>query len=378
MNAFLSPDPKSTPGRAEPASLAKGRAVAETPTAASLGSGRPHPVLRSLPAGSGQGLLADARGRVKHKLRVSLTDRCNLKCLYCMPEHPEWLPKHEILRREELVRLVRLFVTELGITELRLTGGEPLLRKDVVEIVAELNGLRSLGLKRIAMTSNGWYLDRHARALRQSGLDDLNVSLDSRTPEVFQRLTGGAIEPVLRGLEAARAAGLPVKLNAVVIRDYNHSEILPLLRWAYAEQLPLRFIEFMPLDGRGFWDRTKVVDESEILASIGDEFAFTALPRSHEPATHYELAGGYHLGIISTVSRPFCSTCDRVRLSAVGTLYSCLFSASGQDLRAALRGGETEAQLAERIRGHVWNKEAGYALRPGYVERPITMHHLGG
>ncbi|MEW6169147.1 MAG: GTP 3',8-cyclase MoaA [Pseudomonadota bacterium] len=322
--------------------------------------------------------LQDARGRNKRKLRLSLTDRCNLRCVYCMPEHPQWLPRAQILRREELLRLARLFVSELGIQEIRLTGGEPLLRADVVEIVALLGELRPLGLERIAMTSNGIQLPRHALALRAAGLDDINVSLDAFTPETFQRLTGGAVEPVLRGIDAARAVGLPVKINSVVIRDHNEDEVLPLARWAVAQDVPLRFIEFMPLDGRGYWNAERVVREDEILARIGAHFDLEALPETDDPARYYRLDGRYRLGMISTISKPFCRRCDRVRLSATGTLYSCLFSASGADLKTPLRDGADDAALQRLIRGHVWHKEAGYAERPGYVERPITMHVMGG
>ncbi|MGQ0503422.1 MAG: GTP 3',8-cyclase MoaA [Panacagrimonas sp.] len=324
------------------------------------------------------GSLRDARGRSKRKLRVSLTDRCNLQCQYCMPEHPKWLPRAEILRRDELLRLVGLFVSELGIREIRLTGGEPLLRKDAVEITAELNGLRALGLERIAMTSNAVRLAPVAQALRDAGLDDLNISIDSITPQRFREMTRGDVTPVLAGIEAARRAGLAVKLNSVVIRGYNDDEILPLVRWARSEQLSLRFIEFMPLDGRGFWTREKVVTQAQILEQVADEFSILHLPRTAEPAEYFLLDGDFRLGIIPTISRPFCATCDRVRLSATGQLYSCLFSATGRDLKTPLRGGESDPALCATIRDHVWHKEAGYAARPGYVERPVTMHHLGG
>ncbi|MGQ0622226.1 MAG: GTP 3',8-cyclase MoaA [Panacagrimonas sp.] len=324
------------------------------------------------------GVLGDARGRAKRKLRVSLTDRCNLQCLYCMPEHPRWLPRVEILRRDELVRLVRLFVTELGIREIRLTGGEPLLRRDAIEILAELNELRSLGLERIAMTSNAVRLAPVAAALKAAGLDDLNVSIDSITPERFHAMTRGQIAPVLKGLDAARAAGLGVKLNSVVIRGYNEDEVLPLVRWAFQENLSLRFIEFMPLDGRGFWTREKVVTEAQILEQLQPEFRVERLPRTAEPAEYFLLNGRFRLGVIPTISRPFCATCDRVRLSATGELYSCLFSEKGRDLKTPLRSGAGDVELARHIRGHVWHKEAGYAARPGYVERTVTMHHLGG
>lgn len=324
------------------------------------------------------GTLRDARGRHKRKLRVSLTDRCNLQCLYCMPEHPKWLPKAQILRRDELVRLVRLFVTELGVREIRLTGGEPLLRRDVVEIVSELNDLRALGLERIAMTSNAVRLAPVAAALKAAGLDDLNVSMDSVTPERFHAMTRGQIAPVLEGLAAARAVGIGIKLNSVVIRGYNEDEVLPLVRWAYGEKLSLRFIEFMPLDGRGLWTHDKVVTEADILEQVGREYRVERLPRTAEPAEYFLLDQTFRLGVIPTISRPFCATCDRVRLSATGELYSCLFSEQNRDLKTPLRNGASDAGIARHIRDHVWHKEAGYAVRPGYAERPITMHHLGG
>ena len=332
------------------------------------------------------GTLRDARGRFKRKLRLSLTDRCNLQCLYCMPEHPKWLPREQILRRDELVRLVRLFVTELGVREIRLTGGEPLLRRDVVEIVSELDALRAVGLERIAMTSNAVRLAPVARELKAAGLDDLNISIDSITPERFHAMTRGKVAPVLEGIAAAREAGIALKLNSVVIRGYNEDEVLPLVRWAYAEQVPLRFIEFMPLDGRGFWTQDKVIVQDEILREVGREFSVQALPRTAEPAEYFLLSprdGGasksFRLGVIPTISRPFCSTCDRVRVSATGELYSCLFSERGHDLKTPLRSGADDASLVGIVRGHVWHKEAGYAARPqGYVERTVTMHRLGG
>ncbi len=322
--------------------------------------------------------MQDGRGRRKRKLRLSLTDRCNLQCLYCMPEHPKWLPKAQILRRDELVRLARLFVTELGMSEIRLTGGEPLLRRDVVEIVRDLNALRPLGLERLAMTSNAVRLEPVADALKAAGLDDLNISIDGVTPERFAQMTRGDIAPVLRGIQAARKAGIGVKLNSVVIHGYNEDEVLPLLRWAYAEDLSLRFIEFMPLDGRGLWSREKVMTEAEILQRLSPEFSVRRLPRTSDPAEYFLINGRYRLGVIPTISRPFCATCDRIRLSATGELYSCLFSEHFRDLKTPLREGADDAELSAAVRGHVWHKEAGYVEHPGYAERPITMHHLGG
>ena len=318
---------------------------------------------------------ADSFGREIDYLRISLTDRCNFRCRYCMPEQPDFLPRDRLLPRRDLVALARVFVEELGIAQIRLTGGEPLLRRDLPEIVGDLGALRGAGLARISLTTNGALLERRLPALLAAGLDDVNVSLDARTPDVFRALTGADVEPVLRGLRAARDAGLPVKLNAVVIRGYNDHEIVPLARWALAEGIELRFIEFMPLDGRGFWSADKVVSESEIVATLAPHVPVEALARDASPATPYR-AGSGRLGIISTVSNPFCASCDRVRLTATGELYACLFSARGTDLAAELL--RDPAAVAPRIRAAVWNKESGYVAQPGYVQRPITMHHLGG
>ncbi|MFC4250082.1 GTP 3',8-cyclase MoaA [Sinimarinibacterium flocculans] len=322
--------------------------------------------------------LADARGRRKRKLRLSLTDRCNLRCVYCMPEHPQWLPRDTLLDGAELQRLARLFVARLGISEIRLTGGEPLLRAEITQITTALDALRAEGLERLALTSNGVRLDRLAAPLRAAGLDDLNVSLDAVTPQGFARLTGGDLAPVLRGIDAARAAGLPVKINSVILRGHNEDEVLPLVRWALAEHLPLRFIEFMPLDGRGYWNAERVVREDEILAQLAPHYTIEAEAPSDDPAHYFRIDGRYALGMISTVSKPFCRRCDRVRVSATGRLYSCLFSADGPDLRTMLREGADDDAIEARMRAHVWHKEAGYAERPGYVERPITMHVMGG
>ena len=326
-----------------------------------------------------EGAVSDRLGRRKRKLRVSLTDRCNLRCPYCMPDHPQWLPKDQILRREELMRLLSLFVGRLGIRELRLTGGEPLLRKDVAAIVSECSGLRPQGLERVSLTSNGILLASRAAALVRAGLDDINVSLDALNETAFARMSGGhgSSAEVTAGILAARDAGLPVKINTVVMRGYNEQEILPLVRWARAQQVPLRLIEFMPLDGSGAWSAERVVAETEMLAPLRDAFALEPMPVTDEPARYYRVDGDYTLGVISTISKPFCQRCDRLRLTATGELYACLFSATGRDLRAPLRAGDDDETLLAAIRGHVWFKEKGYAST-GYVERPISMHTLGG
>jgi len=332
------------------------------------------------------GPLRDRYARVKRKLRVSLTDRCNFRCPYCMPDSPAFLDRAERLGRAELQRLLRLFVGELGVTRLRLTGGEPLLRRDLESVIAECGELRALGLERISLSTNAALLARRAAGLKAAGLDDLNISLDALTPATFAKLSGNRdVQPVLDGIAAAREAGLPLKLNAVIVRGINEDEILPLTRWALRHKLPLRFIEFMPLDGRGEWSRQRVVSEAEILQRLREEFAVAPLPRGSDPANYYTLHGAdpaasaaAEIGVIATVSNPFCASCDRLRLTSDGKLYPCLFSPKGTSLRDPLRAGAGDAELGALIRDAVWHKDAGYVAHPGYAERPIAMNSLGG
>lgn len=321
--------------------------------------------------------LIDQHGRRKRKLRISLTDRCNFRCRYCMPEHPQWLPKSQVLTIEEIVQLARVMVRD-GITHIRLTGGEPLLRRGLVECVSALNALRPLGLERISMTSNASLLAPLAPQLKAAGLDDLNISLDSVDPATFLHMTGRTLAPVVDGIDAAVAAGLPVKLNAVLLREDNGAQIVALVEWARARGLPLRFIEYMPLDAPGRWQREQVVSEADILDALRERFDIAAIPRSNDPATRYRLDGRYEIGIISTVSNPFCASCDRLRITATGELYTCLFSATGKPLREMLRAGASEESLLEAIRDAVWHKDRGYAAKQGPVERPLTMHAMGG
>lgn len=321
--------------------------------------------------------LSDRFGRQKRKLRLSLTDRCNFRCRYCMPEHPQWLPGRELMSRQELVRLASLFV-EAGIEELRLTGGEPLLRRDVVACVADLHRLRDRGLQRLSMTTNGSRLPVLLDQLIAAGLDDLNISLDAVDDERARALTGQPLAPVLDGIERALDRGIPVKLNAVLIQGYNEDQILPLVNWARSRQLPLRFIEYMPLDEPGRWREDQVVSEAQILDTLAEHHSLQALPRSSNPASEYRFEDGYRLGVISTVTRPFCARCDRLRLTANGHLYTCLFARQGHDLLSPLRSGENNAALLKHIQQRVWHKDAGYAATPGPVARPITMHGMGG
>lgn len=293
-----------------------------------------------------------------------------------MPANPEWLPREQTLRQEEFIQLSKTFVEELGITHIRLTGGEPLLRKDVVEITAGIDQLRELGLQKLSMTSNGVLLPKYAQRLADAGLDDINISLDSVDPKLFEELTrGGKLDDVERGIDAALLAKLPVKINAVIIKGYNDGEVLRLFNWATARGVTLRYIEFMPLDGNNAWSRDQVISQEEMLEAIGLEHQVEALEEDNSPAKRFT-ASNREFGIISTVSKPFCTRCDRVRVTATGELYSCLFGADGSDLRQHLRTNNHTA-LLDTIRGKVWNKQTGYA-QTGYVERLVTMHRMGG
>lgn len=322
--------------------------------------------------------LKDQYGRVKRKLRLSLTDRCQFRCQYCMPETPKWLPRDAILRQEEIVRLATLAVTQLGVTHIRLTGGEPLLRKDVVEISAELSKLKSRGLQKLSMTSNGARLQEFAVPLKQAGLDDINISLDAINPVLFQRLTKSPLQPVLAGIAAAQEAGFPLKINAVLMQGQNQNEILPMLTWAAAQKVELRFIEFMPLDSGHNWDETLVVTEADILKTVATQHKVQALAKGHEPATRYQLENGQIFGVIPTISHAFCGSCDRIRITAKGTAFACLFSQTGTELVPLLREGADDQMLVQALKGNVRAKHRGYIDHPGYVERPVTMHAMGG
>ncbi len=323
--------------------------------------------------------LTDSFGRTMGKLRVSLTDRCNYRCVYCMPQRPAWRPRSEILSFEELHRLIALFVDRFGIGQIRLTGGEPLVRAGVAEFIAMLAPLRERNLRRISLSSNGVMLSRLAATLAHAGLDDVNISLDSLSPERFARLTdGGDVRDVFGGIDASRKAGLDVKVNAVVIRGMNDGDVVDFARWAWAEDIVLRFIEFMPLDARSFWSADKVVHESEIVARLSTTFSVLPLPRGNEPARYYLLDGKFRIGVISTVSRPFCTDCDRVRLTATGQLYSCLFASAGVDLRRALRNGERDDELATCVAAAVWCKPRGFMEYRNAAHREANMNVLGG
>ena len=325
--------------------------------------------------------LIDRHGRVHRDLRVSLTDRCSLRCTYCMPaEGLPWTPTPDLLTREELVRLVRVAVG-LGIGEVRLTGGEPLLRPDVVEVVADLRALADA--PDLSMTTNGIRLPGLAAPLVDAGLRRVNVSLDTLRRDRFTALTRrDRLVDVLAGIAAAKAAGLaPVKVNAVLIRGVNDDEAVDLLRWAMAEGVHLRFIEQMPLDAQRGWQRTEMVTADEILTRLGGNFSLTPISTSeHAPADEWLVDGGpVTVGIIASVSRPFCGGCDRVRLTADGQLRSCLFAREESDLRTPLRAGANDEALGALMRLCIEGKQPGHGIdEPGFLQPKRPMSAIGG
>ena len=323
--------------------------------------------------------LVDSFGRVATDLRVSLTDRCNLRCTYCMPaEGLPWLPSPELLTDDELVRLVRLAVQE-GVRTVRLTGGEPLLRAGVVGLVARLASL-DVGL---ALTTNGLSLTRLAQPLADAGLRRVNVSLDTIRPERFTELTRrDRFHDVVAGLAAATKAGLsPVKVNAVPMRGVNDDELADLLDWCLERGYELRFIEQMPLDPQHSWERASLVDAEEILAALGERHTLTPCDvRGSAPAETWLVDGGpAKVGVVASVTRPFCGTCDRLRLTADGQLRTCLFARIESDLRAPMREGASDEQLVERMRVAIMGKKAGHGIDdPGFLQPDRPMSAIGG
>jgi cyclic pyranopterin phosphate synthase len=329
-------------------------------------------------------MLPDSFGRIATDLRVSLTDRCNLRCSYCMPpEGLDWMPAPEQLTDDEVVRLIRIGVERLGITEVRFTGGEPLLRRGLADIVART---ARLGPRpEISLTTNGIGLTRTAGTLRAAGLDRVNVSLDTLRPETFRKLARrDRLPDVLDGLAAAAAAGLsPVKVNAVLMRDLNDDEAVPLLRYCLDHGYELRFIEQMPLDAQHGWKRAEMVTAQEILAALGREFSLAAGDpgqRGSAPAESFEVDGGpARVGVIASVTRPFCGTCDRVRLTADGQVRNCLFARTESDLRGPLRAGASDAELAGAWRRAVAAKLPGHGINdPSFLQPDRPMSAIGG
>jgi len=327
--------------------------------------------------------LQDRYGRVATDLRISLTDRCNLRCSYCMPaEGLDWLPTDEVLTDDEVVRLVDIGVRLLGVEEVRFTGGEPLVRRGLVDIVRRTREVGP-GLE-LSLTTNALGLARTAEALSDAGLDRVNVSLDTVRRETFETITRrDRLHDVLAGLAAARDAGLtPVKVNAVLLRDINDGEAPELLRWAVGEGYQLRFIEQMPLDAQHDWSRAAMVTAEEIFERLGTQFDLTpaAEPRGSAPAELFLVDGGpATVGVIASVTRPFCGDCDRVRLTADGQVRNCLFAREESDLRTALRSGATDEEIAQRWVVAMRGKRAGHGIDdPSFLQPDRPMSAIGG
>jgi cyclic pyranopterin phosphate synthase len=325
--------------------------------------------------------LADRFGRVATDLRVSLTDRCNLRCNYCMPaEGLDWLPTEQTLTDDEVVRLITIGVQRLGITEVRFTGGEPLLRRGLVDIVARTH---ALGVE-TSLTTNALGLSRTARALADAGLDRINASIDSVRPDTFAAITRrDRLQDVVAGLEAAKAAGLgPIKLNAVLMRGTNDDQAAELLRWSIDHGYELRFIEQMPLDAQHDWNRESMVTADEIYDRLVAEFDLTphGAPRGSAPAELFDVDGGpATVGIIASVTRPFCGDCDRVRLTADGQVRNCLFAREESDLRTALRSGASDEEIADRWVIAMRGKRAGHGIDDeSFLQPDRPMSAIGG
>ena len=335
------------------------------------------------PRPTGGAGLTDTFGRVARDLRVSVTDRCNLRCTYCMPaEGLPWMARAEMLTDEELLRVIGVFVG-LGVRQVRLTGGEPLLRRSLVDVVAGIAALEPR--PSIAMTTNGVGLERVAGQLADAGLDRVNVSLDTIDSETFSTLTRrDRLQDVEKGLAAASEAGLtPVKVNAVAMRGINDESVANVLSWCLDRGYELRFIEQMPLDAQHGWDRDVMVGADEIRRRLSERFTLTPLPaadRGSAPAERFLVDGGpATVGIIASVSEPFCGTCDRARLTADGQVRNCLFSEQETDLRGPLRDGASDADLVDLINGEMWRKARGHGIgEPDFHQPTRPMSSIGG
>src|SRR4249919_2142317 len=328
-----------------------------------------------------EGPLVDTFGRIADDLRVSVTDRCNFRCTYCMPaEGLAWLPKSEILTFEESTRLLGILVG-LGVTSIKVTGGEPTVRADLPTLVRMF---REAGPELdISITTNGVLLDRLAAPLAEAGVDRATVSCDSLLRHRFKEMTRrDALDKVLSGLKAAEAAGLtPIKINVVVIGGTNDDEVVDFARWSRETGYEVRFIEYMPLDAQHAWERAKVVPAARILGAIDAAYPLAATAHGAEPATSYAFADGVPggIGVIAAVTEPFCDTCNRLRITAEGQVRACLFALEETDLRGPMRSGASDAELAALIRGDVWRKWSGHRINhPDFVQPVRSMSMIGG
>lgn len=323
--------------------------------------------------------LVDRFGREHTDLRISVTDRCNFRCEYCMPaEGMVWLDKSHVLTFEEIERVARVLVEQAGVRSIRLTGGEPTMRARLPVLVAKL---AALGVE-LSMTTNGATLAQHAHDLRAAGLQRVNVSLDTLRADRFLRLTKrDALGAVLEGIDAAVEAGFsPVKVNAVLMRGINDDEVVDFLAYGRRAGVVVRFIEFMPLDAQGEWSADRVVPHAEIVARAAEHFEFTPVERGSSPAERFVFAdGGGEFGVIASVTEPFCGSCDRMRLTAEGQLRNCLFALNHVDLRQILRDGGSDSDLVAAVAGEIDRKWAGHAIGQVHFLRPSkSMSQLGG
>ncbi len=331
-----------------------------------------------------EGPLVDTYGRIHRDLRISLTDKCSLRCKYCMPaEGVEWMAQASVLTTDELVRIAELAV-KLGITTIRLTGGEPLLYADVVEVIRRTSRLKGPdGLPKVAMTTNGIKLPRMLPELAGSGLARLNISIDTLRRDRFFELTRrDRLDQVLAGIRAAGESNLkPLKLNAVAMRGVNDDELVDLVEFAIVNDAQMRFIEQMPLDAGHIWDRGQMVTREEILETLGERFELEPIPgRGGAPAEAFMIDGGPHtVGVIASVTAPFCGNCDRLRLTADGQLRNCLFSRTEYDLKPILRGGGTDGDIETMLRDCIWHKLPGHGINdPGFLQPDRGMNAIGG
>jgi len=323
--------------------------------------------------------LSDSFGRVHRDLRISVTDRCNFRCAYCMPEEGMvWRDRDELLTFEEIERLARLFVGRYGVDSIRLTGGEPMVRAGLPILVAKLADLGA----DLALTTNGSTLRAHAAQLADAGLRRINISLDTLRRDRFVELTRrDELHRVLDGIDAALEAGLdPVKINVVLMRGINDDEVVELAHWGRDLGVHVRFIEFMPLDGDDRWSREIVVPQAEIIQRIDEVLPLEPIVRGHEPAERFRyLDGRGDVGVIASITQPFCDTCDRVRLTADGQLRACLFAVEETDLRDLLRGGASDDEIAAAIERTVAGKWAGHMIqRVDFIRPSRSMSEIGG
>jgi len=330
-------------------------------------------------------MLRDSYGRAIRDLRVSLTDRCNFRCFYCLPHgEPPIAPKEQMLSYEEIEYVCDIFVS-LGIEKIRLTGGETMLPRDIETIINKLSLLKKSGLTDLALTTNGYFLPDRAQSLKDAGLDRVTISLDSLKQDVFKRMTGvDVLDRVLAGIAATKAAGLkPIKINAVIVRGHNENEVADFAAFAREYDVQMRFIEFMPLDSGHEWAREDVVSGREIRDRISERFPLVklAVNRGSETSSRYRFADGApgEIGIIAPVTEPFCGACSRIRLTADGQIRTCLFSTVEHSLRDVIRSGATRDEIVDYIESVILKKEPRHFINdPGFVAPSRTMSFIGG